>query len=281
MNLLLVEDSPTDRIVIQSRLVRAFPDVAIFAPEDERSLTEIFNDVICDVVVTDYWLGWSDGLSVLQRARDRWPRVRVIFVTGNGGEEVIATAFKHGLFLYLIKPYDLDQVVDAVGRAFDSRRHEDLSELMAGIVESIPDAVFSLDARNCVTSWNPAAEDLLGYEARTILGKSCEIFIPIETRRETLLLNDQARAGKPSELIETVWIHADGRRIEVAATVVPIRVGGLVSSIAHIGTSIAGGSPACDIDKSGAKVVSIASRKRRTQGCAVQSPDRADDANRA
>jgi DNA-binding NarL/FixJ family response regulator len=32
----------------------------------------------CDIVITDYWLGWSDGLSILQRVRERWPRSRVI-----------------------------------------------------------------------------------------------------------------------------------------------------------------------------------------------------------
>ncbi len=73
----------------------------------------------CDVVITDYWLGWSDGLSVLQQVRERWPRVRVIMLTGNGGEEVVAGAFKHGLHQYLLKPDGFEDIVPVVRTAFE------------------------------------------------------------------------------------------------------------------------------------------------------------------
>jgi DNA-binding NtrC family response regulator len=93
MDLLLVEDSPTDRLM-HNRLHRAFPKAQIAIADDAHRLADVLGEDNCDVVVTDYWLGWSDGLSVLQGVKEKWPRVRVIILTGNGGEEVVAEAFK-------------------------------------------------------------------------------------------------------------------------------------------------------------------------------------------
>ena len=98
MDLMLVEDNPTDRMVIQARMRHGFLNAQILAADNEDRFNEHLGRSGCDVVVTDYWLGWSDGLSVLQRVHERWPRTRVIMLTGNGGEEVVASAFKYGLY---------------------------------------------------------------------------------------------------------------------------------------------------------------------------------------
>ena len=146
MYLLLVEDNPTDRMVIQARLRHAFPSALIMAADDPIAMNEHLKRDGCDIVITDYWLGWSDGLSILQRVRDRWPRSRVIMLTGNGGEEVVAGAFKHGLYHYLLKPDGFEELVAVTAAAMESKRREDFNELMAMIVDSIPDAVHSVDA---------------------------------------------------------------------------------------------------------------------------------------
>src|SRR6266481_4568666 len=162
MNLLLVEDNPTDRIVIQARLRRAFPSAQIMAAEDSTGLNEHLRRECCEVVITDYWLGWSDGLSVLQRVRERWPRSRVIMLTGNGGEEVVADAFKHGLYHYLLKPDGFGELAAVTRAAMESKRREDLNELMALIVNSLPDAVHSVDAAGKITAINTAAREIYG-----------------------------------------------------------------------------------------------------------------------
>jgi DNA-binding NtrC family response regulator len=49
------------------------------------------------VVVTDFRLGWSDGLVVLDRIKATWPTVPVIMFTNTGSEEICATGMKNGL----------------------------------------------------------------------------------------------------------------------------------------------------------------------------------------
>src|SRR5579863_9559583 len=186
MDLLLVEDNPTDKMVIQARLRHGFPGAQILAADDPIGLNEHLRRNGCDIVITDYWLGWSDGLSVLQRVRERWPRARVIMLTGNGGEEVVAGAFKYGLFHYLLKPDGFDELVSVTGAAMESKRREDYHELMTMIVDSIPDGVHSVDASGTITAANAAARRMYGYNDGELemVGRSNENLVPAARRGE-------------------------------------------------------------------------------------------------
>jgi PAS domain S-box-containing protein len=239
MDLLLVEDNPTDRMVIQARLRRGFPSAQIFAADDPIELTEQLKRDRCDVVITDYWLGWSDGLSILQRVRDRWPRARVIMLTGNGGEEVVAGAFKHGLYHYLVKPYGFDELVSVTGAAMESKRREDFLELMAMIVNSIPDGVHSVDANGTITAANAAARRMYGYGDVEIVGRSNQHLVPASLRGEIRRLYERAFGGEVVSRFPTLQVRNDGTEVAVAMTIVPMRdSAGAVASVACIATPI-------------------------------------------
>jgi PAS domain S-box-containing protein len=239
MDVLLVEDNPTDRMVIQARLRRAFPSAQIVAADDPIGFNEHLRRDSCDVVVTDYWLGWSDGLSVLQRVRERWPRTRVIMLTGNGGEEVVAGAFKHGLYQYLLKPDGFDELVAVTAAAMESKRREDFHELMAMIVDSIPDGVHSVDAAGIITAANAAARRIYGYADIEIVGRSNEILMPAGKRDEIRQLHERALGGEIVPRFPTLQVRSDGAEIAVAMMILPMRDGdGVSRSVACITTPI-------------------------------------------
>ncbi len=240
MVLLVVEDNPTDLMLIQARLHHSFPKARIMNADDPRQLKESLKCDNCDVVVTDYWLGWTDGLSVLQRVRERWPRVRVIFLTGNGGEEVVAGAFKHGLYHYLLKPDGFDEITAVAGAAYESKRREDAHELMARIVESFPAGVHGVSPAGTIIAFNAAARTLYGYSDDEIIGHRFEILLPAELRAKTLLLHDRALAGEIVPQFPTVHLRSDGAEVAGAMTMVPIRgADGSVLGVACIATPIA------------------------------------------
>jgi PAS domain S-box-containing protein len=239
MDLLLVEDDPTDRMVIQARLRRGFPGARIFSADDPVRLSEHLKHDGCDIVITDYWLGWSDGLSVLQRVRDRWPRTRVIMLTGNGGEEVVAGAFKYGLYRYLLKPDGFDELVSATGAAMESKRREDLHELMAMIVDSISDGIHCVDAAGTITMINAAARRIYGYADKEIVGHTNEILLPAARRDEIRRRLARAFEGEIVPRFSTVQARIDGGEIAVAMTIFPMRDhDGGVSNVACITTPI-------------------------------------------
>jgi PAS domain S-box-containing protein len=226
MDLLLVDDSPTDRMVMQAKVQRAFPEVRVLSAGEQFELTDIMRRDNCDVVITDYWLGWGDGLSVLQRVRRRWPRCKVIFFTGNGGEEVVAEAFKYGLFYYLLKPDGFENLVSVIQTALDAKRREDNYELIASVVASIPEGVYSVDADRVVTTWNFGAARMLGYAASEIIGRDSEILVPPSLRPEELRLMIRALSGEIIAGRETTCLRRDGVPINVHLSISPIRVEG-------------------------------------------------------
>jgi PAS domain S-box-containing protein len=239
MYLLLVEDNPTDRMVIQARLRRAFPSAQIMAADDPIAMNEHLKRDGCDVVITDYWLGWSDGLSILQRVRERWPRSRVIMLTGNGGEEVVAGAFKHGLYHYLLKPDGFDELAAVTGAAMESKRREDFNELMAMIVDSIPDGVHSVDAAGVITSINAAARRMYGYTDLEIVGLCYEILLPAGRRDEIRRMHERALRGEVVPRFPTLQVCRDGTEIPVSMTTLPMRQSdGEIYNVAFVATAI-------------------------------------------
>ncbi len=226
MDLLLVEDNPTDRMAIQARLRRAFPSAQILAAWGPLQFNDHLNRDRCDIVITDYWLGWIDGLSVLQRVRERWPRTRVIMLTGNGGEEVASSAFKYGLYQYLLKPDGFDELVAVAEAAMESKRREDVHDLMAMIVNSLPDGVHSVDAAGIITAANSAARQIYGYEDTEIVGRTNEILLPAGRRGEMRRLHERAFAGEIVPRFPTLQVRSDGAEIAVTMTILPMRDGG-------------------------------------------------------
>jgi PAS domain S-box-containing protein len=239
MFLLLVEDNPTDRMVIQARLRHAFPSAQIAAAEDPIAMNEHLKRDGCDIVITDYWLGWSDGLSILQRVRERWPRSRVIMLTGNGGEEVVAGAFKHGLYHYLLKPDGFDELAAVTGAAMESKRREDFNELMAMIVNSIPDGVYCVDAAGTITAINPAARRMYGYAEVEIVGLANELLLPVAQRDEMRRMHERALGGEIVPRFPTLQVRSDGAEIPVSMTILPMRHDDApISAVVCIATAI-------------------------------------------
>lgn len=226
MELLLVDDSPTDRMVMQAKVQRAFPEIGVSSAGEQFEFNEIMRRDSCDVVITDYWLGWGDGLSVLQRVRRKWPRCKVIFFTGNGGEEVVAEAFKYGLFYYLLKPDGFENLIPVIRTALDAKRREDNYELISSVMASIPEAIYSVDSERIVTTWNAAAARMFGYSAVEIIGRACDVLVPPGRRAEESRLMSLATAGEAIGAWDSMRLRRDGTAVNVRLSISPIRMDG-------------------------------------------------------
>jgi PAS domain S-box-containing protein len=93
---------------------------------------------------------------------------------------------------------------------------------LASIVESTDDAIISKHIDGQITSWNRAAERLLGYAEAEIVGKSIMTIIPPELRQEEQKILQRLRRGERIEHFDTVRLAKDGRRIEVSLTISPL-----------------------------------------------------------
>ncbi len=94
--------------------------------------------------------------------------------------------------------------------------------LLASIVNSSHDAIFSESLDGTITTWNRAAEDIFGYTAPEVIGKLAGILVPPGKEVEADWICSETQRGLVHELI-TGRCHKDGRTIPVSLTVSPIR----------------------------------------------------------
>lgn len=93
----------------------------------------------------------------------------------------------------------------------------------AAIVASSTDAIVSKTLDGVVTSWNPAAETLFGYNAAEMIGSSILKLFPPGRLNEEAELIAQIREGKIVEHFRTVRIRKDGSKINISVTLSPIK----------------------------------------------------------
>jgi two-component system sensor kinase FixL len=105
----------------------------------------------------------------------------------------------------------------------ERRRNEESRALLAAIVASTDDPILSATLGGIITSWNAAAERLLGYRAAQAIGRHIRLIIPLDRQGEEQDVIAQIANGQSIEHYETVRVAKDGRRIDVSVSISPIR----------------------------------------------------------
>src|SRR5690348_646924 len=93
----------------------------------------------------------------------------------------------------------------------------------AAIVESSDDAIISKDLDGQILSWNAAAQRLFGWTAEEAIGRSIHIIIPPDRLEEERHIVETVRTGGHIEQLETQRLKKDGRTVDVAVTISPVR----------------------------------------------------------
>jgi nitrogen regulation protein NR(I) len=75
-----------------------------------------------DLVLTDLKLPGLDGLEIIRRVRAVRPRLPIILMTAHGTTETAIEAMKLGAFDYLLKPFDMGELIELAARAIAAHR---------------------------------------------------------------------------------------------------------------------------------------------------------------
>ena len=110
-NVLIVEDQEGPRkalLMILSSFCR------IFTAETASAALKIIDESPIDLVIMDVGLPDISGLELLRRVRASGQAVKVIVVTGRGSLESAEEAMRLGAVAYLLKPFNLLEVLELV-----------------------------------------------------------------------------------------------------------------------------------------------------------------------
>jgi diguanylate cyclase (GGDEF)-like protein/PAS domain S-box-containing protein len=180
--ILLVEDSPTDALIVKHALRNRFEVEHVRTPEEARPLLET---VSFAAVVTDYCLPGSDGLQLHRWIMERRLDVPVIIMSGHGDERIAAEALKLGAYDYIVKS---EESLSSMGVVIEQvlRRHEleQEAQVLQEIVAHASDAIITLRTDGTVLTANHATSTLFGYAPDEVAGNPLATLFPRE-RNET------------------------------------------------------------------------------------------------
>ena len=104
-----------------------------------------------------------------------------------------------------------------------ARSGDDAARTLAAIVESSDDAIIAKDLDGTILSWNRGAERMYGYAAAEAIGRPIYLIVPPPLVDELSAILERIRAGERVRNFETVRATKDGRLIDVALSISPIR----------------------------------------------------------
>lgn len=95
--------------------------------------------------------------------------------------------------------------------------------MLASIVDSSEDGIYSMTLSGIIISWNRGAEKIFGYRSQEILGRSVSLLAPREHQDEMSSLLEKIRDGEHIDHYETIRIRKDESVLDVSLTISPIR----------------------------------------------------------
>lgn len=89
-------------------------DLDIYKAYSGDAAVRLFDRTRFDIVLTDIRMPGMDGLQLLEKIRERWPKCRVIFLTGHPEFNYVYSAIQYDGVSYLLKTEGYDKVLRTV-----------------------------------------------------------------------------------------------------------------------------------------------------------------------
>lgn len=122
----MVVDDETDFVeTITKRLEKR--DLQTFkAHSGPEALKTLRNEDTIEAVILDVKMPEWDGVETLKRIKADYPLEEVIMLTGHATVESAVEGMKRGAFDYLVKPADMDDLMEKINAAVKKKRdHEE------------------------------------------------------------------------------------------------------------------------------------------------------------
>ena len=119
-HILFVDDESALRSLMAERLAERGFEVAE-AETGEKAL-EYLDQFAFDILITDLRLPGIDGTRVIEAARERYPGIVAIVITGYGTVKDAVDAIKRGASDFVAKPFQFDELIHVLDKALEQRR---------------------------------------------------------------------------------------------------------------------------------------------------------------
>jgi len=211
-NIWIVDDDKSIRWVLEKAFTKAGLSPRCFKDPTDV-LAELENEHP-DVIISDIRMQNMDGITLLEKLKQRVPDTPVIIMTAYSDLDRAVSAFREGAFEYLSKPFDVDEIVGLVNRALseqqqvtsasDSKDPNDVSEIIgsAPAMQEVFRAIARLSSSNLsvlITGESGTGKELVAKALHLHSPRAEKPFIALNT------------AAIPRELLESEFFgHEKG-----------------------------------------------------------------------
>jgi response regulator RpfG family c-di-GMP phosphodiesterase len=117
-SILLVDDEPEILFSLKGLLRREFN---LYTAESGRQALEILQEHPIDVIMTDQRMPEMTGIELMGKVKTKYPHaIRIVF-TGYADIRAVIDAINNGgLFRYITKPWDPDDLIEVLNEAVDA-----------------------------------------------------------------------------------------------------------------------------------------------------------------
>ncbi len=237
LRVLFVDDSPTVRIAFRRMLMKYG-----FIVETAASAIEGYRKALkmpFDLAIIDYFMPNQNGVALVRKLRmdPNTRRIVSAVITGTYSDEVINDALAAGasecIFKSEARELFLARIASLARGIVDRKSIDRERRRLEGILRSVGDGVYGVDARGYIQFINPAARDILDFrsEAELIGSRSYDLFHnrfedgkPMDA--DSCFLSQCYQTGNQISGWQTTFWSRSGRAIPVECTVFPLEIDG-------------------------------------------------------
>jgi two-component system response regulator HydG len=191
---LLVDDQEDELLVVQTALARR--GFKVLTAHSGVEALKVLQDHPVDVLVSDVVLGEMTGIALARQVGESYPDIPVVVVTAHGNMDVVIETLRSGAFDFVAKPFSVDALALALGRAIkyrelkvEVRRLRNAgsrrSQLILGEseaisrVEALITQVAPTDATVLVTGESGSGKELVASTIHDLSGRRTHPFIAV------------------------------------------------------------------------------------------------------
>jgi diguanylate cyclase (GGDEF)-like protein len=208
--ILVVDDDPNLRKTLADILTLKGYESTVAANGAEAIAAAergMFSLALIDLMLPDML-----GLEVMTRIKAISPLTEAIILTGHASMETAIKATGHGAFSYLIKPYQMDELLMNIRHAVE--RHQAQEEILrlASFPRLLPSPVIELDLAGEVTYLNPAAERLFpeliaGGQSHPLLHDSKELIATLSQSKQLKEAVHETKVGEATYELHISYVR--------------------------------------------------------------------------
>jgi len=136
IRLLHLEDNPSDSQLVQLMLRRANIEFEYFLVDNEKDYISSLKDRNIDIILSDYHLPDYSGSEALLFAKNNYPHLPFVFLSGTMGEDAAIESLLNGAIDYVLKN-KMDRLASAVQRAYnEAQEHKARQKVERALLQS-------------------------------------------------------------------------------------------------------------------------------------------------